>query len=429
MAAKKTIGQKKVERQANERAAKAASSASRVGASRVDKLVSQLNTMLGGIGRVSTADRYLNRGYDRRPSGVPDLDYVMGGGYPKGAIVQLVAQYSVGKSTLSYHAIAEAQRREPHKANAVVALEPFSKTWARENGVWLPFSEEPDARGEPMDSFERATETEKARMAQLGIEDPYSWNGLGEVIVVQEERGDVALDAALAIVKSNLCAIVLVDSLGIAKSTKWVEENEVQDAGDFPREAKMIGDYTTRVCLALNARYDENNQKASDGQYRNETTCIHLNHVTTVIGTMARAQHNKFEAKGGEGNKHNNHISLFLWRGEMFQTKVPGNDRLVYAQEVKVIAKKNKTCEPFREGCFTLYLKSFNGFLKGDVDIGASAATYGVMSGVIEQKGAWYTIGEDWRFQGRDQLARELNENTELREWVLEASSEVLNGK
>lgn len=48
-----------------------------------------------------------------RSTGLPFLDASLGGGFPKGAVVQIYGWESSGKTTLTLQAIAEAQRQEP----------------------------------------------------------------------------------------------------------------------------------------------------------------------------------------------------------------------------------------------------------------------------------------------------------------------------
>lgn len=381
----------------------------------IDKLVADINTRLGGIGRIYKGSDIQQMEWRRRSSGVPSIDYVLSGGYPRGGLIEIGGEFSSGKSSLALESCKHEQRTEGG-AIGWVALEPFSKRWSRERGFFLPFSEneaaDPDT-GEltPIDSFSKATDLEKLRMAEAGITDPYK--EVSPFVLIQEERGDVALDAALDMLRSNLFSIIVVDSLGIAKSSKWLEENEVQDASDFPREAKMIGDYTCRAVLALNARYDENNVKSKDGTYTNQTTLIHLNHIGTEIGTQARSAYKKQRIKGGEGNKHNHHAIVFLWKGEQFRIEGKGGKPYIYAQETRAICLKSKLGPAFMEGAYTFYMQPYGDFQTGDIDITGDGTSLALIAGVVERAGAWFSFG-DVREQGREKFEAALRANPAL---------------
>jgi len=385
------------------------------GGSQLQQLVQQINKDLGGIGRIHMGADIEKEQWERRGTGIPSLDYVLNGGLPKGGLIEFGGQYSSGKTTVSLHLAAKLQREVPGKAIGWTALEPFSKRWARENGLWIPFSK---TTGDPV---EKASALERYRMEQAGIKDPYKRNGLAEVVLVQEERGDVALDATLKLLRSNMFSLIVVDSLGVARSTKWLEEAEVQDSDDFSREPKMISNYTTRALLALNARYDDNNVKSANGTHRLETTLIHINQVTTAIGTMAHSPWKQYSIKGGEGNKHNHHAIIFFWRGQPMQIENPApgsKGQYVYGSTVNLIGLKSKLGPPFLQGEFDLYTQDYGTMHAGDVDVAKDAVAFGLMSGIIGRAGAWFTVGEQ-RLQGREALTEYFRENPEWLTWLL----------
>jgi recombination protein RecA len=357
--------------------------------------------------------------HERRSTGIPICDFITNGGLPRPGMIELGGEYSCGKTTIALHMAAHTQREEPELNIGWVALEPFSKRWARENGLWIPFSEE---HGDPLDG---ASNLEKLRMKQLGIKDPYSSKGFGEVILVQDDRGDAALDASLMMLRSNLFSIIVVDSLGVAKPTKWLESADVQDAGDFPREARMINDYTTRAVLALNGRYDENNQRSKDGTNPLRTTLIHINHIMMNIGSMARSPWKKQVIKGGEGQKHNHHAIMFLWKGQPLSVPLSGGGRYVFGQEVNVIGIKSKIGPPFLQGKIDMYFQDYGHFHAGDFDTAKDAMTLGLLAGLIDKAGSWFTIDEERR-QGRESMEEYLRDQPEIMGWLVKESIQTL---
>ncbi|MFM7435832.1 MAG: DNA recombination/repair protein RecA, partial [Vulcanococcus sp.] len=61
----------------------------------------------GSIMRLGDASRMR---VETSPTGALTLDLALGGGYPKGRVVEIYGPESSGKTTLTLHAIAEVQR-------------------------------------------------------------------------------------------------------------------------------------------------------------------------------------------------------------------------------------------------------------------------------------------------------------------------------
>jgi len=409
-----TIGQKKTARDQQKAKGEVKLKA---GADRIDTLLAELNKGTDGRTRIFRSSDIEKREWSRRRSGCLSLDVVLNGGLPRGGLVEFGGPYSSGKTTLALHCCAHEQKTYGG-AVAWIALEPFSKRWARECGFFIPFSEnttlDPVSGEEtPIDSYEQASELELLRMQQAGIEDPYT--EVSPFVLVQEERGDVALDVALDLIASNEFAYVVVDSLGVAKNTKWVEEKGVQEAGDFPREPKMLGDYTARALLKMNAKYDENNRISGEGTRFNDTTVININQIVTNIGSMANSPWKMYEMKGGEGMKHNHHAVVFVWR-TMRQDQVvdaPGGKRYNFAQQINMYGLKSKLGPPFLQGETDFYLRPYGEYQPGDFDTAGDVLTWGTIAGTIERTGAWYHINGE-KFNGRPAAEAYLNENHEL---------------
>src|SRR4029079_4016976 len=105
------------------------------------------------------------------PSGALSLDLALGGGYPKGRIIEIYGPESSGKTTLTLHAIAECQKRGGTAAfiDAEHALDP---TYARKLGVKVE-----------------------------------------ELLISQPDHGEQALEIADTLVRSNAVDVIVVDSV------------------------------------------------------------------------------------------------------------------------------------------------------------------------------------------------------------------------
>ena len=86
-----------------------------------------------------------------RSSGSLLLDAALGGGYPKGRLVEISGSEHAGKSTLLLMAIAEAQIAEPDKECCIIDIEQsFNPNWAKKLGVDIDnlFFSQPDTYAE-----------------------------------------------------------------------------------------------------------------------------------------------------------------------------------------------------------------------------------------------------------------------------------------
>ncbi|MDX2241690.1 MAG: recombinase RecA [Leptolyngbyaceae cyanobacterium bins.302] len=77
--------------------------------SELELVIRHLNHQLGE-GSIMRLGDNSNMIVETFPSGSPALDYALGGGYPKGRIVEISGPESSGKSSLSLHAIVEVQK-------------------------------------------------------------------------------------------------------------------------------------------------------------------------------------------------------------------------------------------------------------------------------------------------------------------------------
>lgn len=410
MATTKTNKQKLQDRAKAAVVAKAAAKAEAQPGDRIDLLLKTFQKQLGSSGTIYRGKDVVHQNGKRAPTGVPSLDYVLCGGPTEGSLIEICAPYSTGKTTLAIRTLIEAQTREwakpahERRGQLWVALEPFSKRWARQLGFWIPFNEDetvdPDT-GElvKLDSFDDASPVELHRMAQLGIEDPYA--EITPFLLVSTSLGDEALDMVVEAVRSNAFTHIVVDSLAVAKSTKWVEEKDVRAHEDFPREARMINDYTTRCMLMLNKRYDAVGNESPTGTFPNRTVVLNLNQVSVNIGTQARAAHNKYTSKGGEGKKHNLHAMVFMDRKEVLSYEGKGGTTIRYGQRINLICTKSKVGVPWRSADLNMYFDDFEDIMKGDVDVMGSAFNIGLVLGVIASSGSFYSYG-DRKVQGRE---------------------------
>jgi recombination protein RecA len=162
------------------------------------------------------------------PSGSIGLDLALGvGGYPRGRVVEIFGPESSGKTTLTLHAIAEAQR-----AGGVAAF---------------------------IDA-EHALDVTYAR--RLGV-------NVGELLVSQPDTGEQALEIAEQLVRSGACDLLVVDSVA-ALVPKAEIEGEMGDA-HMGVQARLMSQALRKLTAVVS---------------RNQSTVIFINQMRMKIGVV-----------------------------------------------------------------------------------------------------------------------------------------------
>jgi recombination protein RecA len=160
-------------------------------------------------------------------SGSLSLDMALGGGYPRGRVIEVYGPESSGKTTLTLHAIAEVQRSGGTAAfiDAEHALDP---SYARKVGV-----------------------------------------DVDNLLVSQPDNGEQALEIAETLVRSNAVDLVVVDSVAAL-----VPQAEIDgDMGDshMGLHARLMSQALRKLTGIIN---------------KSKTTVIFINQIRMKIGVM-----------------------------------------------------------------------------------------------------------------------------------------------
>ncbi len=161
------------------------------------------------------------------PSGSLSLDIALGGGYPKGRIIEIYGPESSGKTTLTLHAIAEVQKKGGTAAfiDAEHALDP-------------------------------------AYAKRLGVDTD-------NLLVSQPDNGEQALEIVETLVRSNAVDIVVVDSVAAL-----VPQAEIDgDMGDshMGLQARLMSQALRKLTGIIN---------------KSKATVIFINQIRMKIGVM-----------------------------------------------------------------------------------------------------------------------------------------------
>lgn len=160
-------------------------------------------------------------------SGALSLDLALGGGYPKGRIIEIYGPESSGKTTLTLHAIAEVQRAGGTAAfiDAEHALDP-------------------------------------AYAKRLGVDTD-------NLLVSQPDNGEQALEIAETLVRSNAVDLIVVDSVAAL-----VPQAEIDgDMGDshMGLQARLMSQALRKLTGIIN---------------KSKATVIFINQIRMKIGVM-----------------------------------------------------------------------------------------------------------------------------------------------
>ncbi len=211
------------------------------------------------------------------PTGSLSLDIALGvGGYPRGRVVEIYGPESSGKTTLTLHAIAQAQ-----KLGGTVAFI----------------------------DVEHALDPSYAR--NLGVD-------VGKLVISQPDSGEQALEIVDTLVRSNAIDIVVIDS--VAALTPRAEiEGAMGDA--------QIGLQARLMSQAL--------RKLTSNVSKSRAIVLFTNQIRMKIGVMFG---NPETTSGGNALKFYATIRLDIRRGEAIKEgdKIIGNETRVKVVKNKV---------------------------------------------------------------------------------------------
>lgn len=160
-------------------------------------------------------------------SGALSIDLALGGGYPKGRIIEIYGPESSGKTTLTLHAIAEIQR-EGGTAAFIDAEHALDPSYARKLGV-----------------------------------------DTDNLLVSQPDNGEQALEIAETLVRSNAVDLIVIDSVAAL-----VPQAEIDgDMGDshMGLQARLMSQALRKLTGIIN---------------KSKATVIFINQIRMKIGVM-----------------------------------------------------------------------------------------------------------------------------------------------
>lgn len=222
------------------------------------------------------------------------LDNATGiGGFPRGRISEIYAQESVGKTTITLHAIADAQRKGGVAVfvDAEHALDP-------------------------------------AYAAKLGVD-------VENLIISQPDNGEDALEIVETFIRSGVVDILVVDSVA-ALVPKAELEGEMGDA-HMALQARLMSQALRKITGAVS---------------QTNTAVIFINQLRDKIGGMSFGP--QTTTTGGKALKFYASMRISMARTGSVKGSGANADKMI-ANNIKAKIEKNKFAPPFHIALFDIY--------------------------------------------------------------------------
>ena len=295
------------------------------------------------------------------PTGSPALDLALGvGGYPRGRIVEIYGPESAGKTTMMVHAMVEAQKA----GGAVYFVD-----------------------------MEQAFDVDRARQLGMDVEGD-------NFVFSQPATGEEALDAVEMAIELGVFDMIVVDS--IATMTPRAEAEGDMGQSQPGLMARMLGQGLRRISPKLG---------------HSKTVLLFTNQIREKIGVMYG---NPETQPGGRAMKFYATIRLDIRK--IGQPIMDGKTPI--GQTVKIKVAKNKVAPPFKVA------EDIAMMFDHGIDVGHDLMNIGINTSIINRSGAFYSIPgipvalSQEKFQGKEALKEELQNNAEAAAWLRE---QILN--
>ncbi|KAK9199398.1 hypothetical protein WN944_014589 [Citrus x changshan-huyou] len=335
----------------------------------LDAAMNDINSSFGkgSVTRLGSAGGALVETF---PSGCLTLDLALGGGLPKGRIVEIFGPESSGKTTLALHAIAEVQKLGGN-AMLVDAEHAFDPAYSKALGV-----------------------------------------DVENLIVCQPDNGEMALEIADRMCRSGAIDLICVDSVSALTPRAEIEgEIGMQQIGLQARLMsqalrKMSGNASKAGCTLI---------FLNQIRYKSALRSIGKFHFLAT-DYVAYSAFCKIGVYYGNPEVTSGGIALKFFASVRLEIRSTGKIKSVKGDEdvgvrVRVRVQKSKVSRPYKQAEFEII------FGEGVSKLGCMLDCAEMMD-IVVRKGAWYSYGDQRLGQGRDKALQYLRDNPLLQEEI-----------